>query len=141
MITVEPKSGNIGLIKAPHSAKATGVTLYSSEFEPVYNNIKEINSLVSAAMTGKFDYQWEYDQQAEAYCLVISYYQGKYEFAVKFAKERAGQILQNLVEKEQHVMTLVLKYKEGAHGYFEDSVVLMGIELEILPEADWPSKS
>lgn len=140
MITVEPKSGNIGLIKAPHSAKATGVTLYSPEFEQVFNQVKELNSLISAALTGKFDYKWEYDQQDESYKLVLDYYQGQYQFAVKFAKERAGQILQSLVDKEQHVATLVLKYKEGAHGYFEDAVVLMGIELEILPEANWPSK-
>jgi len=140
MIIVEPKSGNIGLIKAPHSAKATGVTLYSPEFELVYNNLKELNSLISAAMTGKFDYKWEYDQQDDAYKLILDYYQGQYQFAVKFARERAGQILQNLVEKEQYVATLVLKYKEGAHGYFEDAVVLMGIELEMLPGADWPSK-
>lgn len=140
MITVEPKSGNIGLIKAPHSAKATGVTLYSTEFEVVFNEVKELNSLISAAMTGKFDYKWEYDQQDEAYQLVIDYYQGKYQFAVKFPKGRAGQILQSLVEKEQYVFTLVLKYSEGSHGYFDDAIVLMGMELEILPEAGWPSK-
>lgn len=140
MIIVEPKSGNVGIIKAPHAAKVTGVTLYSPEFEQIYNQVKEINCLVSAGMTGKFDYRWEYDQQADAYLLVVNYYQGQVEFAVKFAKEKAGQILQSLVEKEQHVVTMVLKYREGSRSYFDDGVVLMGIELEILPQADWPKQ-
>lgn len=138
MIILEPKSGNIGTIKAPHAAKATGVTLLVPEIEPIFHRLKELESLVCAGMTGKFDYKWEYDQQDESYRLLVNYYQGMVEYAIKFPKEKSGQILQKLVEQEQYVVTMVLKYQEGAQGYFDDAVVLMGMELEILPEAGWP---
>lgn len=140
MITIEPKSGNIGIIKAPHAVQTTGVTLFVPEIEPVYNTLKKMDTLISAALTGKFDYKWVYDQQAQAYLLMLNYYQGKVEFTIKFPRERAGQILQALIDQEQHVVTIVLKYKEGSNKLFDDAVVLMGIELDMLPEAGWPIK-
>ncbi|MEG6615531.1 hypothetical protein V6C27_03705 [Peptococcaceae bacterium 1198_IL3148] len=138
MITVEPKSGNIGLIKAPHAAKATGITLYSPDFEPIYNELKKLDVLIGGSMTGKFDDHWEYSPEEDAYLLILNYFQGKAEFAIKFPKARSGQILQAVVEQGQRVVTMVLKYKQDSHKLFDDAVVLMGIELEILPEAGWP---
>ncbi|MTI81126.1 MAG: hypothetical protein FH758_09595 [Firmicutes bacterium] len=138
MNIIEPQSGSIGLIKAPHAAKATGVTLFHPDFEQVYNKLDNAHQ-ISAAMTGKFDYHWEYIQEEDAYLLEVNYFKGDVNVGVKFAKERAGQILQNLLEKEQRVVTIILKFKEESNKLFEDAVVLMGMEIEILPEAGWPT--
>lgn len=138
MITVEPKSGNIGLIKAPHAAKATGITLYSPEFEKFFQQLKPLEALISGAMTGKFDDHWEYIPEEDAYLLVLNYFQGQVEFAIKFPKERSGQILQAIAETGQRVVTFVLKYNDDSRMLFDNAVVLMGIELVALPEAGWP---
>ncbi|WP_031513875.1 hypothetical protein [Desulfofalx alkaliphila] len=137
MYTITPQSGNIGIIKAPHAVKTTGVTLVSPDFEKPYKALDK-HHLISAAMTGKFDYRWEYSKEDEAYLLKVNYFQGKLEFTVRFPKKGAGEILQALISKNQRVVTMVLKYKEGARLLFDDAVVLMGIELEVLPEAGWP---
>ncbi|MBM7855943.1 hypothetical protein JOC37_002366 [Desulfohalotomaculum tongense] len=137
MIKVTPKSGSIGIIKAPHAAKTTGVTLFSPDFAQPYHQLHESDRIVGA-MTGKFDYRWEYIKEEESYLLVVNFYQGKVEFAVQFPKDAAGQILQALVEGGTRVFTLVLKHKEESSKLFDDAVVLMGIELDILPEAGWP---
>lgn len=140
MITITPQSGSIGILKAPHAVKTTGITLVSSDFEIPYNSLDKLQR-VSAAYTGKFDYHWEYIKEEDAYLLVVNYFQGKLKFAVKFPRTGAGQILQSLVDKEQNVATMVLKYREGSRMLFDDAVVMMGVEIEKLPEADWPVKN
>ncbi len=139
MIRITPKSGSIGIIKAPHAAKATGITLFNPDFKKPYHDLDKA-SRIAAAYTGKFDYRWEYAADNDAYLLIVDFFNGKTTFAVEFAKDKAGQILQSLTDQNQRVFTLVLKYKEDSNNLFDDAVVLMGIELDIIPEAGWPKK-
>ncbi|MBO8137879.1 MAG: hypothetical protein H0Z40_07065 [Desulfotomaculum sp.] len=139
MKILEPKYGSIGVIKAPHAVKTTGVTLYHPDFEEIYNSLDK-NHRISAAFTAKFDYRWEYIKEEDSYLLHVKYYYNNLEFGVKFPRNKAGQILQKLVQDDQMVVTYVLKFKEGSKKLFDDAVVLMGVELEILPGSDWPSK-
>ncbi len=137
MIKITPKSGSIGIIEAPHAVNTTGVTLFSPEFEKPYNELDKA-SRVAGAYTGKFDYRWQYSAEDDAYLLVVDYYKGKTVFAVQFPRATAGQVLQALTDQGQRIFTLVLKFKEGSKNLFEDAIVLMGLELDIIPEAGWP---
>ncbi|MCL0081412.1 hypothetical protein M1N64_04210 [Peptococcaceae bacterium] len=137
MLRVIPKSGTMGEIKAPTAITTTGIKLFHPDFKIAYDCLDK-DDRVRAALTGYFDYQWEYLVEEEAYLLTVDYYQGKIKFAVQFPKNTAGQILQSFAASDQRVFALILKHQENSRMLFDDAVVLMGMELDISPEAGWP---
>ena len=140
MIKITPQSGSIGSIKAPTAITTTGIKLVHPDFKIPYDRLDK-DDRIRAALTGFFDYKWEYISEEEAYLLTIEYYQGQVQFAVQFPKNSAGQILQSFVEGDQRVFALILKHKEDSKMLFDDAVVLMGMELDLDPKAGWPIRS
>ena len=137
MIIITPLAGSIGEIKAPAAIPTVGIKLIHPDFKLIYEKLDK-NDRIRGAMTGIFDYNWEYIPDEQAYLLKVDYYRGHVQFGVKFPKNTAGQILQALVDSGKRVFGLVLKFNEESRMIFDDAVVLLGIEFDIEKEAGWP---
>lgn len=135
---IEPTGGSIGTIK-PRKAKPTiGIILENPEFEIVYNTINP-NNRIAPAHTGKFEYRWQYNHEEDAYLLYVSYTDG-IGFAIKFQKNKAGQILQKLQElnTKSPMFGIILRFKEHhSPDIFDDSITLIGLEFDKDPTAAW----
>ena len=136
---IDPIGGNIGMIK-PRKAKETiGIILEHPDFAKAYQCIQP-NNRIAPAHTGKFDYRWEYDQKEDAYLLHLAFCDGV-GFAIRFLRNRAGQILEQLQEmnKKSPMFGVILRFKEhSSPDIYDDSIALIGLEFDKDPEAEWP---
>ncbi|MEW6697444.1 MAG: hypothetical protein ACOY35_06565 [Bacillota bacterium] len=136
---IEPLGGSIGIIK-PRKAKETiGIILEHPEFAVPYEAINP-NNRIAPAHTGKFEYRWEYNQGEDAYLLYLAFTDGV-GFAIKFAKNRAGQILEKLQEinTKSPMFGIILRFKKHhSPDLFDDSITVIGLEFDKDPAANWP---
>ncbi|AEF94813.1 hypothetical protein Desca_1972 [Desulfotomaculum nigrificans CO-1-SRB] len=134
-----PAKGSIGTIK-PRKAKETiGIILEHPDFEVPYKVIHP-NNRISAAHTGKFDYRWDYDKEEDAYLLYLTFSDG-IGFAIKFLRDKAGQILiaLNELNTQSPMFGMILRFKpHRSPDLFDDSITLIGLEFDKSPEANWP---
>ncbi|MEW6064289.1 hypothetical protein P378_02395 [Desulforamulus profundi] len=137
--TIEPLGGSIGTIK-PRKAKETiGIILEHPDFEVPYQAIHP-NNRIAAAHTGKFEYRWEYNKEEDAYLLYLAFTDGV-GFVIKFASNKAGQILQKLQElnTKSPMFGMILRFKEHhSPDIFDDSITMIGLEFDKDPAAGWP---
>ncbi|GAB6182237.1 hypothetical protein JCM14036_35560 [Desulfotomaculum defluvii] len=136
---IEPTGGSIGTIK-PRKAKPTiGIILENPEFEILYNTINP-NNRIAPAHTGKFEYRWVYSGEEDAYLLYVAYTDG-IGFAIKFQRNKAGQILEKLQElnTKSPMFGIILRFKEHhSPDIFDDSITMIGLEFDKDPTATWP---
>lgn len=136
---IEPTGGSIGTIK-PRKAKPTiGIILENPEFEIVYNTINP-NNRIAPAQTGKFEYRWQYNKEEDAYLLYVAYTADAIGFAIKFQRDKAGQILQKLQElnTKSPMFGIILRFKEHhSPDIFDESITLIGLEFDKDPAAAW----
>lgn len=133
---ISPLSGSIGTIKYIRMASTPAVVLFHPDFYQAYRQLPADDRL-AADLSGKFEYEWQYDQSSSSYVINVAYKNGV-NLAVQFPQGKAGQVLEGLANSDYPVFALVLKYKEGAKMIFDDAVVLMGMEFKPLPGIDWP---
>lgn len=135
-----PMGGSIGTIK-PRKAKETiSIILEHPDFEVPYKCINP-NNRIAPAHTGKFDYRWEFNKDEDAYLLHLSFSEG-INFAIKFIRNKAGQILEKLQElnTKSPMFGVILRYKEHCSPeVYDDSIALIGLEFDKDPAADWPN--
>lgn len=137
MTVVIPKAGSIGVIKAPTAIPTVGIKLTHPDFKIIYDQLDKTDR-IRAAMTGRFEYKWEYLYDEQSYLLTVDYYNGQTQFGVKFPKNAAGQILQAFADTGKKVFALVLKFNPNTRMLFDDAVVLLGMEFDADPGAGWP---
>ncbi|ABO49771.1 hypothetical protein Dred_1237 [Desulforamulus reducens MI-1] len=137
---IEPIGGSIGTIR-PRKAKTTiGIILENPEFEIPYKNVLP-NNRIAGAHTGKFEYRWQYAKEDDAYLLYVAYTEGV-GFAIKFQRNKAGQILEKLQElnTKSPMFGIILRFKEHhSPDLYDDSLTLVGLEFDKDPEAGWPA--
>lgn len=134
-----PVGGSIGKIKPRKSKETVGIILEHPDFAVPYQKIHP-NNRIAPAHTGKFEYRWEYQSQDDAYLLYLTFTDGV-GFAIKFIHNQAGQILEKLLEinKKSPMFGIILRFKEhSSPEIFDDSIVLIGLEFDKDPAADWP---
>jgi len=136
-----PAGGSIGTIKPRKAKETVGIILEHPDFEVPYKAIHP-NNRIAAAHTGKFEYRWEYRKEEDAYFLYLVFAEGV-GFAIRFDRNKAGQILQSLVElnTKSPMFGLILRFKEHhSPDIYDNSISLIGLEFDKDPAADWPSK-
>jgi hypothetical protein len=136
---IEPVSGSIGTIKPRKAKETVGIILEHPDFEVPYKAINP-NNRIAAAHTGKFEYRWQYQKEEDANLLYLSFTDGV-GFAIKFARSRAGQILDSLQQLNQKspMFGVILRFKEHhSPELFDDSITMIGLEFDKDPAAGWP---
>ncbi|AQS58646.1 hypothetical protein [Desulforamulus ferrireducens] len=136
---IEPLGGSIGTIKPRKSKESIGIILEHPDFAIPYHAINP-NHRIAPAHTGRFEYRWEYDRAEDAYLLYIAY-PNAVGFAIKFQRNRAGQILEKLQEMntKSPMFGLILRHKEHhSPEIFDNSLTLIGLEFDKDPSSDWP---